>query len=87
MKRSKIFLGMTTGILAVAALVATKKSNFANTFNAYYTGAISKNCTVLAPTLFLTNTAGTPALWGTHELYTYNNGNACTTHLYTTGRD
>jgi len=87
MKRSKIFLGMTTGILAVAALVAAKASKFTTPVNSYYS-VTAGHCTVLSPRSYYTRPdAGTQAKWGTHDLFTYNSGNSCATPVYLTHFD
>jgi len=48
MKHSKIFLGATTCLLAVAGVAATKAAKFGHTFSTYYTqvSVIGARCVV-----------------------------------------
>ena len=47
MKRSKIFLGITTGVLAVVAFTAAKSAKFSTQVRGYITSSNSK-CTLAA---------------------------------------
>jgi hypothetical protein len=44
MTRSRMFLGMTTGLLAVAGAVAVKASNFGSSIGYYVTTGVNKTC-------------------------------------------
>ena len=89
MKRSKIVLGMTTGILAVAALVAAKASKFARDPLAYYSLG-HNSCTYLASgaTYYTKNFNGNvPAVDNNGNfLFSYSK-TACQHRLYTQSGD
>jgi len=92
MKRSKLFLGITTGILAVVAFTAAKSAKFSNFQNAYYSNG-SRQCTLEASLQFysvsaspIQATSGLPK----HALvYTFNSGGQCSNaaKLYATGNE
>jgi hypothetical protein len=46
MKHSKIFIGLMTGVLAVAAVAATKASKFTHALKKGYVNANNNGCTV-----------------------------------------
>jgi hypothetical protein len=87
MKRSKIFLGITTGVLAVVAFTAAKSAKYFTGFvNAYYTGS-NHHCTLSAGASALYYTAGTSTdeakLGSGQRLYEKNSGAACAVPLFT----
>jgi len=57
MKRSKIVLGMTTGILAVAALMAAKASRFSVIRHSYYSLNFG-TCTYASTNQYFTANSG-----------------------------
>jgi hypothetical protein len=84
MKRSKIFLGVTTCFLAVAAVAATKVANFKSTKAGYFVGT---NC-VLYGISPCTTTKPSDAVCKTSTskvktLYSYNSLNQCGAKLFT----
>jgi hypothetical protein len=93
MKHSKLFLGISTGILAIVALTAARVTRFSMILNAYYRGANSTPCTRLASMQFFSIPA-TPVVQATagpdgvpvHALlFTYNGGGSCARKLYRYG--
>jgi hypothetical protein len=84
MKRSKFFLGISTGILALVAFTAAKTAKFSNLKTAYYPAIAGGNCTVKATNPFFT--VGTnPATNGSGAfVYTYHSAGSCVTTLYAT---
>jgi len=64
MKRSKIFLGAMTSLLAVAGIAATKAHKFANKVTGYYsTNTITLKCTRAGAGLFFTSGSIGNHLW------------------------
>ena len=87
MKRSKLFLGITTGLLAVVAFTAAKTAKFSNLTNAYYTnGAPSHHCVIKASLRFYTQGSTVQATNGTGGLlFTYNHGADCLNPVFVSG--
>jgi hypothetical protein len=84
MKRSKIFLGITTGVLAVVAFTAAKVAKFSPIQPAYYSNG-NQQCTLSAGVAVQYFTAGTNAAFsGLKKLYEINSS-ACAVRLYTNG--
>jgi len=83
MKRSKIFLGVTTGLLAVAAVMAAKVSKFSPTTPAYYSHN-NGPCTRFASIKLTTRSDGKPQDKASNNalLFSYN-ASTCTKKLYT----
>jgi hypothetical protein len=84
MKRSKIFLSMATGILAVAALAATKAHKFTTRVVGYYSISSNGPCTVSSGALYYTAQASSAkqATINLHKLFSYNQS-GCTKALFT----
>lgn len=85
MKRSKVFLGLTTCILAVAALVASKSSRFTKKLEGYYANPIGQCTLTCGGVLYFTATHGDKAVCAAHNhapLYLYNS-TLCVNLLYT----
>ena len=91
MKRSKIFLGISTGVLAVVAFTAAKSAKFSNLRNAYYAKSGSSICTVKASLQFY-SVAASGAIQATNgqtpsaNLFTYDKA-GCTHVLYAAGAE
>ena len=86
MKRSKIFLGLTTGLLAVVAFTAAKVAKFTNKHAPYFTNPSSGFCTLAASGTYFTR-GSDQAKDGTHLLFSYNEKAACAIALYTKAGD
>jgi len=84
MNRSKLFLGISAGVLAVVAFAAGKAVRFTQRLNCYYHVNSTSPCTILAILQFYSvgsqqATSGRPA----HALlFTYNHGSTCETPCY-----
>ena len=91
MKRSKIFLGISSGILALVAFTAAKTAKFAHLKNAYYyAGASNLRCTLKASLEFYSVGSTIQATNGqspSKNLYTFNSGGRCTNPLFKTGTE
>jgi hypothetical protein len=94
MKRSKLLLGISAGVLALVAITAAKVTRFSALDNAYYHGVGSILCTILASLQFYSiplnsitpqATAGPDSRPPHAPLYTYNNGGPCNHKLYKYG--
>jgi len=87
MKSSKIVLGMTTGILAVAALVSTKANKFTASRLSYYSMGHG-TCTYASMDRYFTaNSDGFPAVDSRgHWLFSFNRL-TCLHRLYTRATD
>jgi len=94
MNRSKLFLGISAGILAVVAFSAAKVARFSGLLPAYYRGAATPFCTRLASLQFysipwasstLQATAGPSSSPAHARLYTFNSGGFCFSPLYAKG--
>jgi hypothetical protein len=95
MKRSKLFLGISAGVLGVVAFTAAKVASFSGLRNAYYHQSGKSACTVLASLQFYSipaigagqATAGSLSSPADAPLYTFNNGGNCRIQgkLYKTG--
>ena len=86
MKRSKIFLGITTGVLAVVAFTAAKSAKFTHKVEGYITSTNGK-CTLPAVAANYwtvgANLAKTSA-FGAKTIFEYNNSvDPCVKPLYT----
>jgi len=84
MKRSKIFLGITTGVLAVVAFTAAKTAKYSHSARGYYSVTQNK-CTVPANQSFLT-TGTNQATADGNLVFRYVDG-PCATKLYTGSAD
>jgi len=87
MKRSKLFLGISTGVLAVVAFTAAKTAKFSALNNAYYPDPANSNkCTLKASLQFYSNgtTLATNGREPSANLYTFNSGQQCTNALFAT---
>ena len=71
MKRSKVFLGVTTGILAIVGVAAAKSSKFTNKLKGWYSTGDNAGCiNHCAVSYFTVNSGqGRIATCGTHTLY------------------
>ena len=86
MKRSKIFLGLTTGVLAVVAFTAAKSAKFSHKVQGYITGSSGLRCTLAANanpyyTVGGPNVAKT-AVNGQKTIFEYKQG-TCASPLFT----
>jgi hypothetical protein len=85
MKRSKIFLGITTGILAVVAFTAAKTAKFTAKVAAYYSDGVGPNhaCTVTANASYYTATdrSGSQGVVNSHLVFT-RDASGCVSRLY-----
>jgi len=84
MKRSKIFLSITTGVLAVVAFSTTKLPKFTAKFKGYYSygNPNGAKCTLSCrPTLFYT-AGSVEATCDIIKLYKFSHGQ-CTIQLFT----
>lgn len=83
MKRSKVFLGITTGVLAVVAFTAAKSAKFTNRLAGYHQGL--SHCTVAAGvTGYTTNSgSGVKVKQGGVTVYSYTDAAACSNPLFT----
>jgi hypothetical protein len=89
MKRSKLFLGITTGLLAVAGIAAAKTTWNTTRKTGYYTNAAGTAC-ILNGGSFYTQpgTGSLTAKNGTLKLHTISNPfGDCTGHLLYTKDD
>jgi len=82
MKSSKIFLGVTTTLLAVAGIAATKAHNFTNKKTGYYSTVTGSNakCTRAGAGHFYTsgsNQASTTFGTNSRILYTQSSSSTC----------
>jgi len=91
MKRSKVFLSISAGVLAVVAFTAAKVARFTIKDNAYYHGTGKTACTLFAGQFFSVGitpaTSGSSSSPANAHLYTFNNGGTCEHPLYKTSRD
>jgi hypothetical protein len=94
MSRSKIFLGISFGVLAIVTFTAAKVARFSGLYNAYYHGAATRFCTRLASLQFysipwtsstLQATAGPSSSPSHARLYTFSGGGFCLSPLYALG--
>jgi hypothetical protein len=88
MKRSKLFLGVTTGILAVVAFTAAKTARFTrHVAGYYYGGSQNQHCTLSGGAVGYTASGeGNPLTadnTSSSPLYSYNNGGSCVVPLFT----
>jgi hypothetical protein len=93
MKRSKIFLGITTGVLAVVAFTAAKTAKFGTIKHGYYTNGSGK-CSVNgnAGSFFTIQFNGTANRAKTSEgskllFASHPAGGGCVVPLYTNAND
>jgi hypothetical protein len=83
MKRSKIFLGITTGVLAVVAFTAAKSAKFSHTAQGYYSISGGARCTVLGNKIGFTagskngSSLTLKTSGNTQTLYSYNHSGNC----------
>ena len=87
MKRSKIFLGVTTGVLAVVAFTAAKSAKFTTRVHGYITRSSSLKCTLAVTNEYYTvgqsNTSGyAKTSTGGRTIFEYQAG-SCLNPLYT----
>ena len=91
MKRSKIFLGITTGVLAVVAFTAGKTTKFSTSIRAgYYTNPGNLKCTLAGGAAYSTLNVGSgfnQATAAGNFLYSYNSGSTCIKPLFTDKQD
>jgi hypothetical protein len=94
MKRSKLFLGISAGVLGVVAFTAAKVARFSGFPNAYYHATNSSFCSRLASLPFYSipqsgttpqATAGPLSTPAHAPLFTYAGGGACINKLYKLG--
>ena len=90
MKRSKIFLGITTGLLAVVGVVAAKERWNHNRLTGFYTSS-GTNCTASAGLFYTVNSAGSTVIatsGGGQLLFTVKHAGYCSGKvLYTQPKD
>jgi hypothetical protein len=95
MKRSKMFLGLTTGILAIVGIAAAKSHKSTVRTGFYWTGGSSSKCTKVSSTVGVTHTStekGTTVLKTSgHTVFSVArtlNGQQCNSNkLYTYGQN
>lgn len=91
MKRSKIFLGLTTGLLAVAAIAATKAHRLDRTLPGYYSIASGGGCVQAGGTYFTVlskSSTSNIATVNTKKIYTVRHTTPCSGKvLYTAPLD
>ena len=89
MKRSKIFLGIATGVLAVVAFTAAKTAKFTHRVEGYITSSLLK-CTLLANAVryYTVGAAGSTLakteVFGVRTIFEYNNSVAPCAHALLT---
>jgi len=82
MNRSKLFLGISAGVLVVVAFTARKVTRFTGLVNCYYYGVGSTHCTKLASLKFYYvgtggATAGPSSSPAHAHLFTFSSGATC----------
>ena len=80
MKRSKVFLGATAGLLALVAFASAKAKR--NSVPAAYISAHKGDCIPVANVFAQTVSGGTPATFDGFQLYTDISPTPCVTPLY-----
>ena len=85
MKRSKVFLGITSCLLAIAGVAAAKAHHFTQTRGAYTSSneCISVGNRANATNTVKSNKVHTSSVSGAKTIYSFN-GTQCTVPLWTT---